>query len=45
MLSLLFYAKSMDKVIPDRVIHALYDVVFEPEKAESATAESSRSED
>jgi predicted nucleotidyltransferase len=45
MLSLLFYAKSMDKVIPDRVIHELYEVVFEPEKAERATRDSSGSED
>ncbi len=38
MLSLLFYAKSSDIVVPDRVIHELYAVVFEPEKAERATS-------
>jgi predicted nucleotidyltransferase len=38
MLSLLFYAKSTDVVVPDRVIHELYSVIFEPEKAEQATS-------
>ena len=38
MLSLLFYAKSTDIVVPDRVIHELYSVIFEPEKAERATS-------
>ena len=37
MLSLLFYAKSTDIVIPDRVIEELYSVMFDPEKAEQAT--------
>jgi predicted nucleotidyltransferase len=31
MLSLLLYAKSADIVIPNRVIHELYSVIFEPE--------------
>ncbi len=38
MLSLLFYAKSVDIVVPDRVIHELYGVIFEPEKSERATS-------
>jgi predicted nucleotidyltransferase len=38
MLSLLFYAKSSDIVVPDRVIHELYSVIFEPEQAERATS-------
>jgi predicted nucleotidyltransferase len=41
MLSLLFYAKSTDIVVPNRVIHELYDIVFEPEKAERATGATS----
>lgn len=41
MLSLLFYAKSTDVVVPDRVIHELYSVITEPEKAERATSGSS----
>ena len=36
MLSLLFYAKSTDVVVPDRVIHELYDVIFQPEEHERA---------
>ena len=28
MLSLLLYAKSLDVVVPDRVVHKLYDVIF-----------------
>ena len=31
MLSLLLYAQSTDVVVPDRVIHELYDVIYEPE--------------
>ena len=38
MLSLLFYAKSIDIVIPDRVIQELYSVISDPEKAERATS-------
>ncbi len=45
MLSLLFYAKSTDIVVPDRVIHELYGIIFEPEKAEQATRRSSPSQD
>lgn len=41
MLSLLFYAKSSDIVVPDRVIHELYGVVFEPERAERVTRRAS----
>ena len=41
MLSLLFYAKSSDVVVPDRVIHELYGVVFEPERAERVTRRAS----
>ena len=41
MLSLLLYAKSTDIVVPDRVIHELYGVIFEPEKAERATSRAS----
>ncbi len=44
MLSLLFYARSTDIVVPDRVIHALYSVIFEPEKAERATSRGDKSE-
>lgn len=32
MLSLLLYAKSCDVVVPDRVIHELYQVITEPEE-------------
>ena len=42
MLSLLFYAKSTDIVIPDRVIQELYSVIFDPEKAEQATSTAAR---
>ena len=38
MLSLLFYAKSTDIVVPERVIHELYGVIFDPEKSERATS-------
>ncbi|HEX2042118.1 MAG TPA: nucleotidyltransferase [Acidimicrobiales bacterium] len=38
MLSLLFYAKSTDIVVPNRVIHELFSVILEPEKAERATS-------
>ncbi len=38
MLSLLFYAKSTDIVVPNRVIHELYSVILEPERAERATS-------
>jgi predicted nucleotidyltransferase len=41
MLSLLFYAKSTDIVVPDRVIHELYTVISQPEKAERKTSEAS----
>lgn len=43
-LSLLFYAKSTDIVVPDRVIHELYSVILEPEKAERATSGASETE-
>lgn len=44
MLSLLFYAKSSDIVVPDRVLHELYAVIFEPEKAERTRTAPSRRE-
>jgi hypothetical protein len=33
-----------DIVIPDRVIHELYSVIFDPEKAEQATSTAARDE-
>jgi hypothetical protein len=33
MLSLLFYAKSSDIAVPDRVIEELYQIITDPEKA------------
>ncbi len=33
MLSLLFYAKSSDIVVPDRVIHELYSVILALKRA------------
>jgi predicted nucleotidyltransferase len=41
MLSLLFYAKSSDIVVPDRVIQELYRVIFEPENDEQPTSAAS----